>query len=237
VIGLQARLNPSARRAAELIAAGAIGRPLNARIVSTTVGGGPNTLSAYDYFNKTESGANILTIAGGHTLDLIETVLGEIVNVDARAEVLWPTVSVLDTGGTSKRETPDHVDVLGRTASGAIFVADIVSGAPMDEPRFEFEIRGSEGWLKLTGGHPYGFQAGDLTLTASVEFESPDRPVVEGGLMGAAINVGEVYARLLSDLRDGTHSAPDFALALHNSRLTDAVAHASKSGQRQAVPK
>src|SRR6201991_4604906 len=37
-IGLQAHMNPAARRAAELIAAGAIGRPLTARIYSTTAG-------------------------------------------------------------------------------------------------------------------------------------------------------------------------------------------------------
>ena len=37
-IGLQARMNPAARRAAELIAAGAIGRPLTARIFSSTAG-------------------------------------------------------------------------------------------------------------------------------------------------------------------------------------------------------
>ena len=41
VIGLQAHMNPAARRAAELIAAGAIGRPLTARIVSSTAGFAP----------------------------------------------------------------------------------------------------------------------------------------------------------------------------------------------------
>jgi hypothetical protein len=40
--------------------------------------------------------------------------------------------------------------------------------------------------------------------------------------MGAAINVGEVYARLVSDLRAGTY-APGFEEALHNARLIAAV--------------
>ncbi len=40
-IGLQGRFNPAVRRAAELLSSGKIGRPLNARIVSTTSGFGP----------------------------------------------------------------------------------------------------------------------------------------------------------------------------------------------------
>ena len=40
-IGLQGRLNPAVRRAAQLLSSGKIGRPLNARIVSTTIGFGP----------------------------------------------------------------------------------------------------------------------------------------------------------------------------------------------------
>jgi predicted dehydrogenase len=61
-IGLQGRLNPAIRRAAQVLSSGKIGRPLNARIVSTTMGFGPELPSAYDYFNKTSSGANLLTI-------------------------------------------------------------------------------------------------------------------------------------------------------------------------------
>ena len=70
-IGLQARLNPAVRRAAELLSSGEIGRPLNARIVSTTSGYGPEWSSAYDYLNKTSSGANLLTITGVSKLGII----------------------------------------------------------------------------------------------------------------------------------------------------------------------
>ena len=96
-IGLQGRLNPAVRRAAQLISSGKIGRPLNARIVSTTIGFGPELPSAYDYFNKATSGANLLTITAGHTLDVVEAVLGPIIEVDARTEILWPVVKLTDT--------------------------------------------------------------------------------------------------------------------------------------------
>lgn len=46
-IGLQARWNPSLRRAAELVASGAIGKPLTARVVSTSAGFGPASPATY----------------------------------------------------------------------------------------------------------------------------------------------------------------------------------------------
>jgi predicted dehydrogenase len=234
-IGLQGRLNPAVRRAAQLISSGKIGRPLNARIVSTNVGFGSELPSSYDYFNKTSSGANLLTITAGHTLDLIEAVFGPIVEVDARTEILWPTVKLRDTGEESVRETADHVDVLGKTLSGAVFTVGISGGVAPKDARFSFEIRGSEGWLSLTGDHPYGFQAGDLKLTSTIPFEAPEEAVVSGGFMGAAINVGEVYAHLVRDLHAGTYSTPGFEHAVHNARLIEAVRRAAERGERQKL--
>jgi predicted dehydrogenase len=173
--------------------------------------------SWYDYFNRTSFGANLLTITAGHTLDVVEAVLGEIIEVDARTEILWPTVKLTDVGKESLRETADHVGVLGKTHFGAVFTADISGGAAPEDARFSFEIRGSEGWLSLTSDHPYGFQAGDLTLTSNISFATPHEPAISGGFMGATINVGEVYAHLVRDLHVGTYNTPDFDHALHNA--------------------
>jgi predicted dehydrogenase len=234
-IGLQGRLNPAVRRAAQLVSCGNIGRPLNARIVSTTVGFGPEMSSSHDYFNKASFGANLLTISVGHALDLVEAILGSIVEVDARTEILWPTVKLTDNGEESSRETADHIGVLGKTRSGAVITADISAGVAPQDVRSRFEIRGSEGWLRLTSDHPYGFQAGDLKLTSNVSFEAPEEAAIRGGLMGAAINVGEVYAHLVRDVQAGTCSTPGFEHAVHNARLIEAVRRAAERGERQRV--
>jgi predicted dehydrogenase len=218
-----------------LISSGKIGRPLNARIVSTNVGFGPEIPSSYDYFNKKSSGANLLTINAGHTLDLVEAVLGPIIEVDARTETLWPAVKLTDTGEESFRETADHVAVLGKTQSGAVFTADIHGGVAPQDTRSSFEIRGSEAWLNLTSDHPYGFQAGDLKLTSNIPFATPDEAAVFGGFMGAAINVGEVYAHLVRDLHAGAYTTPGFEHALHNARLIEAVRSADERGERQQI--
>jgi predicted dehydrogenase len=232
-IGLQGRLNPAVRRAAQLLSSGRIGRPLNARIASTTVGFGPQLPSIHDLFNKASSGANLLTITAGHTLDVVEAILGPVVEVDARTEILWPAVKLTDLGEESVRETADYAGILGKTRSGAVFTVDIHGGVAPEHAHFRFEIRGSEGWLNLTSDHPYGFQAGDLKLTSNIPFAAPDRALVSGGLMGASINVAEVYAHLVRDMHAGTYSTPGFEHALHSARLIDAAKRAAQQGKRQ----
>jgi predicted dehydrogenase len=145
-IGLQGRHNPAVRR---------IGRPLSARIVSPTFGFGAEMPVTHDLFNKRSSGANLLTITGGHTLDLMEAVLGPIIEVGARTEIRWPLVTLKETGAKSVRETADYVGVVGKTRSGVTFSADIEAGVQPEKVRFSFEVRGSDGWFSLTSDHPY----------------------------------------------------------------------------------
>ncbi len=184
---------------------------------------------------RPSSGANLLTITAGHTLDVVEAVLGPIVEVDARTEIRWPAAKLTDVGEDSQRETADHAGVLGKTSCGAAFTADIDGGVAPEDAWFRFEITGSKGWLRLTGGHPYGFQAGDLELTSSVVFAAPEQAAVSGGFLGAAINVGEVYVQLVRDLQVGTYSTRGFWHALHNARLIEAVTRAAQRGEPQEV--
>jgi len=239
-IGLQGRHNPSVRRAAELVASGKLGRLLSARVGATTFGYGPQSPSAYDYFNKLASGASFMTITTGHVLDVIEAVLGNIIEVDARTSLLWPQIEIVDTGETSAREIPDHLDLIARTASGTPVSVQVLAGVSPDQASFILDIRGSSGWLRLVGSHPAGVQVGDLVLSSSADFTAPDAPVATGSgptaaeiWNGASINVGEVYASLARDLAAGTWQTPGFDHALHNSRLVAAVERAASTGQRQ----
>lgn len=239
-IGLQGRLNPSVRRAAELVASGKLGRLLSANVRATTFGFGPQSMAAYDYFNKSASGASFLTITTAHVLDVVEAVLGDIVEVDARTALLWPEIELVDTGTVSVREIQDHVDLIARTARGASVSVQVLAGVAPPDAGFFLALRGTQGTLTLSGNHLAGVQVGDLALSASVEFAAPDAPVSSGVgptaadfWAGAAINVGEVYASLARDIAGGTYATPGFAHALHNSRLVAAVERAARSGERQ----
>ncbi len=241
-IGLQGRHNPSVRRAADIVASGRLGRLMSAQVKATTFGFGPQSTAAYDYFNKAASGASFLTITTAHVLDIVEAVAGQVVEVDARTQTLWPEIEIVDTGGTSTREIADHVDLIAKTVLGASVSVQVLAGVAPEDAAFIFELRGSSGTLRLTGSHAAGVQVGDLSLSASVDFEAPQAPVSTGTgptaaafWAGAAINVGEVYASLARDLTNGTFETPGFSHAAANARLVDAVDRAARLGARQRV--
>src|SRR6266581_3961090 len=56
-IGLQGRLNPAVRRAAQIVYSGKIGKPLKATVVCSSIGFGPEMPSTYEFLNKASSGA------------------------------------------------------------------------------------------------------------------------------------------------------------------------------------
>lgn len=241
-IGLQGRQNPSVRRASDLVASGRLGALLSANIRATTFGYGPTSTHAYDYFNKAASGASFLTITVAHVLDVVEAVLGRLTDVDARTRLIWPDITLVDTGATSRREVVDHLDMVAGTEAGASVSVQVLAGVERD-PHFIMEVRGTEGSLVLRGQHPAGVQVGDLTLWANVPFAPPDAPMATGAVgptaadfwTGASINVAELYASLARDIHAGSRHTPGFAHALHSSRLIAAVERAAQTGQRQQL--
>jgi hypothetical protein len=98
--------------------------------------------------------------------------------------------------------------------------------------RFSFELRGSEGRLRLKSNSPYGFEAGNVQLTSSVASIEPEATAVAGGTVETAVNVGEVYAQLARDLHDGAYTTPGFDQALADARLIEAVL-AAEWGERR----
>jgi predicted dehydrogenase len=228
-IGLEAHMNPAARRAAELMAAGAIGRPLTGRIFSSTVGFGPQLTAADTYLNKIESGANLITIQGGHTLDLAILVLGGIETVDALTTLQHPLVTLTDTGEQIQRTAPDHLLVQARMISGCALSVEVASNRTPDTP-FTFEVIGTEGELVLAGGHPAGFQAGRLTLTLNGQPQLVDEP--PDTLPASAVNVAEMYRALARDISSGEHTSPDLDHAMRLTHLLDDVVQSASTGQR-----
>ncbi len=232
-VNLQGRLSPAARRARDLVQSGAIGRPLSANILSQTTGFGPQAPRAYAYFEDPRTGANLSTIAGGHTLDLAVFVLGGLRELGAMSSIQYPQVELLDAPDEPpvERVVPDHLAIAARFESGCMASVEIVGGRGADAP-FLFHIVGTGGELTLRGGSPFGFQGGELTLEASVPFEAPDAPSAPG-LGGPLANVGELYARFARDIRDEQHGVPDFAHAVRLHKLMRSLEVAVQMGTRQ----
>jgi predicted dehydrogenase len=230
VIGLQGLSAPAVREAARLVGDGAIGKPMTARIFSPTAGWGAEAPPFYAYLQDKRNGATLETIAGGHTLAVIEAVIGAYVEVDARVSILRGHVRILGTDEPVERTSADHMMVLGLHGSGCRSTLE-VAGGTASKP-FHFEVTGETGFIRITGGFPGGFQAGDLVLETNVP-HTAELTAGASSLKGPAINIAEGYKRLAADIRSGRRSAPDFGVAVALSRLLESIDRASETGRRQ----
>ena len=227
-IGLQARGNPAVRRARTLIASGAIGRPLAVRVYSPTIGFGPKTQPAEAYTEEPQTGVNLVTIQGAHTLDLVIALLGELIAISGLATTQFPMIQVGE-GAPQQRRTFDHLLVQARLANGAAASIEVIGGRPAGTP-FELEIVGDRGTLALDGGAMRGFQAGLLKLSLN---GVPDDATATGSdLSESAANVAGIYATLRDDIAQGTRNVTGFAHAVQLARLIDAAMSSSREGKR-----
>jgi predicted dehydrogenase len=229
-IGLQGLLAPAIARAATLIRDGAIGRPLGLRAFGTSGAWGRETTPFYTYLQQKGTGATFESIGVGHVLPAVEALVGDYLQVDARASTWHRRIPVAGTAEVIDRTCADHLLLLGQHSSGCVSTLEIVGGTS-DRP-VSFEIVGETGWIRISGTVPGMYQIAPLQLEASFPVESP---VPEPGLTGPAANVARIWQRLASDIVTGGRTVPDFDRAVRLTALLDGIEQASTSGQRRLL--
>ncbi len=142
-----------AHRASDLVASGAIGRPLSARVYSSTAGFGPKEPKAEAYSEQAENGVTLVTIQGAHTIDLAIAVLGPLADVPALATTQYPEIEFGDDATSWARSTPDHLLVQARLASGGALSVEVAGGRPSETP-FRLEIMGERASSRWTAVRP-----------------------------------------------------------------------------------
>ncbi len=231
-VGLQARSHVAARRAQKAIAEGALGRPLTATMLVTAAAHGAEMPKTYAYLCDPANGATLTTIQAAHALDLTMFLLGGMDRLHAMGAIQYPTVKLTDAPGMVERNSPDFLAVQARFANGCVLSAAIDGARPENDTPFALHITGTEGSLTLRGGHPAGFQAGNLTLDATVPLPAGGAPAVTG-LSGPPVSLSEEYARLAQDIRDGNTSVASFEHAVKLHRFLRSLEAAVETGQSQ----
>jgi predicted dehydrogenase len=240
VVGLQARQAPAMEFVQELLADGYVGEVLSTTMVGLSVPGGvvgqPNA-----YMLDKTNGANLLTVSVGHSLDILNYVLGEFADLSAVSDLRRPRITIEETGEQVVKTAADQIAVIGTLTSGvtaSIHVREAVAGGT----GFLWEINGSDGTLRITAdaAHPQIFP---LTVTGARGHSEPAQLAAPAAftrkwsaltsLQGApAYNVGRVYAAFAVDVDNGTHTVPDFADAVRRHEIIDAIERSAASGER-----
>src|SRR5207244_6308123 len=136
----------------ELLDDGYVGDVLSTTIVGLSLAGDTvNNANAYMLDN--DNGANLLTIAVGHSLDTLNHVLGEFADLSALADLRRPRITIEETGEQIRKTAADQIAVIGTLTSGAtasIHVREAVAGGT----GFLWEINGTDGTLRITADAP-----------------------------------------------------------------------------------
>ncbi len=231
-IGLQTRLNPALLGARELVASGAIGRLLSARVLSTTVAFGPQVEAAMAFAEDAENGVTLVTIQGAHTIDFAIALLGPWADLTALTTTQFPNIQVGDPPVQQVRSTPDHLLVQARGRDDVALSIEVAGGRPPEVVPFRMEVTGENGDLVLEGGAMRGFQSGKLTLSLHGKLQKVDEGEV-AALPAEAANVAATYAALRNDIIFRTSTVPDFQHAAHLSKLIQDVLSSAQTGARK----
>jgi predicted dehydrogenase len=239
-VGLQARQAPAIGFLQELLSGGYVGEVLSTTMVGLSVPGNV-VIQANAYMLDTTNGANVLTIAAGHSLDTLNYVLGEFADLSAVSDLRRPLITIEETGEQIVKTAPDQIAVIGTLASGAtasVHIREAVAGGT----GFLWEINGTDGTLRITADAAYPEirpltvrgahgrnEPAELAVPAALRQKWPALSSLEGL---PAYNVGRAYAAFAADIGNGTHTVPDFADAVARHEVIAAIERSAASGER-----
>jgi predicted dehydrogenase len=240
VVGLQARQAPAIQFVVELLRNGYVGEVLSTTMVGLSVPGDvvgqPNA-----YMLDKTNGANLLTIAIGHSLDTLNYVLGEFADLSAVSDLRRPLLTIDETGEQIVKTAADQIAVIGTLTSGvtaSIHLREAVAGGT----GFLWEINGTDGTLQITADAAYPEiypltvagahgrnEPAELAVPAALTQKWPALTSLEGT---PAYNVGRAYAAFAADIHNRTHTVPDFTDAVRRHEVIAAIEQSAASGKR-----
>jgi predicted dehydrogenase len=240
VVGLQARQAPAIEYVQQLLGDGYVGEVLSTTMVGLSVLGDvlgqPNA-----YMLDKKNGANVVTIAAGHSLDILNYVLGEFADLSAVSDLRRPLITIEETGEQIVKTAVDQIAVIGTLTSGAI-VSVHIREAVAGGTGFLWEINGTDGTLRITAdaalpeiypltvaGARGRNEPAELAIPAALTQKWPALVTLEGA---PAFNVGRAYAAFAADIDNGTHTVPDFADAVRRHEVIAAIERSAASGER-----
>jgi len=243
VVGLQARQAPAIEFVQQLLRDGYVGQVLSTTMVGLSIPGDvvgqPNA-----YMLDKTNGANLLTVPFGHSLDVLNYVLGEFADLSALSDIRRPLITIEETREQMVKTAVDQIAVIGTLTSGAtasIHIREAVAGGT----GFLWEINGTDGTLRITADAalPEIFPltvAGAKGRNEPAKFAIPTALTQKwptlASLEGApAFNVARAYAAFAADIENGTHTAPDFGDAVRRHEVIAAIERSASTGKRVKV--
>ena len=241
MVGLQLRNNPVLLRLRELIEEGYVGEMLSVRMeacVSSSTYVHPRLAWEVDG----EKGAHVLSIPGGHTLDVISHCVAKFAQLSGQVTTQLTRRTIEGTNEELEVTAPDHVLVTGTLANGAVVSAH-VARAIWHGTGWSLEVYGTEGTLvasarslpqlsstiELMGAKDTEKAPHPLEIPHRLRWAPPELADVE------PFTTGQMFRRFAESINQGTTAHPNFDDAVANHRLLTAIERSSNAGRRVSL--
>ena len=236
VVGLQRRLGPSARFVRDPLAEGYVGAIRSVRLHVSMNYFQERRSTALAWTVDAANFSHILSIYGGHFLDLLFGLVGPPDSLSAVVRNQFPTLTLIETGETFANTTPDEVAIVGTLAGGAVFLAQI-EGGKRNNSGLQIDITGTAGDLKISNPDSFGNKADNLVEGSQADGDrlhrlpvpAPYRTLPPSPLDASVLDLAYLYDAHARDRATGTTLASNFRDAVRIHRLLDAIVEASES--------
>ncbi|HWT35730.1 MAG TPA: Gfo/Idh/MocA family oxidoreductase, partial [Paraburkholderia sp.] len=155
VVGLQRRLAPHNRFVRDLIEQGYVGELRSVRMhVSMNYFQATRT-RALEWTVPAENFSSVVSIYGGHFLDMLFSGTGWPVSIAALTPNQFPSVTIRETGVSVPTSTPDQLVIAGMLNGNAV-VSVHIEGGKRNGSGVQIDITGTEGDLRITNASAFG---------------------------------------------------------------------------------
>ncbi|WP_063127306.1 Gfo/Idh/MocA family protein [Nocardia fusca] len=238
LVGLQRRLGPANRYARDLLAQGYVGEVRAARISVGVDAFTPVMPGAVAWTFDVANFTHVLSIYGGHFLDVLFQLVGPPEELTALTAIQFPELTVAETGETVRSAKPDEVMAIGTLARGGLFSVQLEGGQKYPTG-LQIDITGTDGVLRITNNRAFentedntlhgvntaGGNEGTLTVLPVPE---QYRTLPANSLDESVQDLAHLYAAYARDKTHGTTEATTFADALTQHHLIDRIQRSSE---------
>ena len=236
-VGLQRTVGASSLLLSDLVAAQYVGTLRSVRMHVSMSGFGPIRSASLAWTLPAINFSNVLSIYGGHFMDMLFHAVGQPVALSAIVKTQFPELFV----GASKKipnENADAVMVMGTLQNGALFQVHI-EGGKLNQKGLQIEITGTGGDLEVSNDRAFVTKQHDLVRGAqgeggtwqAISIPGQYRTIPPSGLDVSVQDLAQLYAAFARDRATGSKSVRDFADAVAMHRLIDAILAAASSNQ------
>ncbi|MFF3493240.1 Gfo/Idh/MocA family protein [Streptomyces sp. NPDC002795] len=239
IVGLQRRLGPANRYARDLLARGYVGQVRAARMSVGVDAFGPVMADRVAWTIDAGNFTHVLSVYGGHFLDVLFQLVGPPKDVTAVTENQFPEVTLAESGEAVVSVKPDEAMAIGTLESGGLFSVQLEGGQTFPTG-LQIDITGTEGVLRITNARAFentedntihGVNADSAPGSAPAVLPVPEayRSLPDTSLDESVQDLAHLYAAFARDKATGTHEATTFADAVNQHRLIDRIQQSSET--------